>query len=169
MCFLRKQEDFSEFQKMLLAILTVSLCKNGNIGSPAFKARDFIKNQIKGINDAAIEDAIKDPEKFEKLDVKVDPISADKIQNTKLGEWVGNTFKKIEDLSENEIVTEDDDINGYRLPDFAQKLKGLMPYFSIFTEIMRKLRGFGAFNATSASVESEFNDLKLRKLHLDAL
>ena len=162
MCFLRKQEDFHEFEKILISILTVSLCENENVGSSAFKAREFLKKQIKGIKDTEIEDTINDPEKFEKLEIKVEPIAKEKIQNTNIGEWVDNTFKKVKELAENEIVTEEDDVNGYRLPDFAQKLKGLLALFSHFYRNNEEMRRFGTVNATSAAVESEFNDLKHR-------
>ena len=44
-------------------------------------------------------------------------------------------------------------------------VKPLLPWFPIFSEVMRNLCNIGTKDATSAPVESEINDLKNRKFH----
>lgn len=55
-------------------------------------------------------------------------------------------------------------INGFYCIDFAKKFKVLLKYFPLFSEIMPVIFDYGSINATSAAVESEFNDLKNRTL-----
>lgn len=56
------------------------------------------------------------------------------------------------------------DINEFYCIDFSKNFKGLLKYFPLFSEVMPVIFGYGCKNATSAAVESEFNDLKNRLL-----
>lgn len=82
--------------------------------------------------------------------------------NSNLHKWVDTLYKDVHDR----IATEESTIvmNGYHCPKFAKKLKVLLVYFPLFSEVMRGVFGYGSVNATSAAVESEFNDLKNRTL-----
>ena len=166
MSLLRNQDNFDDFQKIAIAILTLALSRNGGKDSFAFKARDFLKEKIRGTVDDVMENVVKDFEKFDKLQEReLDIVGENKMQSTSLGTWVKVAFDKIKEQAENEEFINDeyyDDVNGYCLPSFALKVKSLLLYFPLYTEIMPKIRGYGAVNATSAAVESEFNDLKHR-------
>ena len=163
MCILRNQEDFHDFEEIAIAILTLSLSKNGNEGSLAFNARTFLVRKIRGISNDLIDEVLNNQDKFDTLeehDLSFE--ESEQIEFTTLGEWVQRVYDKVTIEIENEEVNDDDDVNGYQLPAFGQKLKVLLFYFPIFTEIIRKLRGYGTVNATSAASESYFHDLKNR-------
>jgi len=76
--------------------------------------------------------------------------------------WVDTMYNDC--VSQISKLKETYDINGFYCIDFAKKFKVLLKYFPLFSETMRAIFGNGSINATSAAVESEFNDLKNRTL-----
>ena len=87
------------------------------------------------------------------------------MKSTSVGTWVKVTFDKIKEQAENEDFINDEychNVSGYCLPSFAVKVKRLFVYFTLYTEIMPQIRSNGAVNATSATVDTEFNGFKHR-------
>lgn len=78
--------------------------------------------------------------------------------------WATNLHEACALQIKNEPNSTSGNINGFYNPKFARHLKNLLPYFPLFSEIMLLACGRGSRNATSAAVESEFNDLKNRTL-----
>lgn len=163
MCILRNQDTFFEFHEMFVAILKISLLKTGNRDSPAYEAKEFLKSKIKGIVNNDVEKIVHDADHFEALEEVNINFEDDNDISQNIFNYVNSTYNEIAEIARKESVDLDDDINGYMLPDFARRLKKLMPYFPLFSEIMRGIRKFGKINATSAPVESYFNDLKCRQ------
>lgn len=84
------------------------------------------------------------------------------IVETNIHRWVDSMYNDC--VSQISRLKETYDVNGFYCIDFAKKFKVLLKYFPLFSEIMRAIFGYGYINATSAAVESEFNDLKNRTL-----
>lgn len=86
------------------------------------------------------------------------PIDDTYLSATNIWKWADKLYNDCLSSIHNE--TDANDVNGFYCPEFAQKLEALIPYFPLFSEIMRSIYDYGSVNATSAAVESEFNDLK---------
>lgn len=165
MGILRKQESFKNFHELIVAIFTIALFHSMEEGSPAYRAKEFLRTKIKGISDNHLEKIINDAIDNQELE-EVDMCSDDEeesIEFSHIYDYVNNVYNEILENSKNEKCGINDDINGYRLPAFALQLKKFLPYFPIFTEIMRCLKNSGKVNPTSASIESYFNDFKHRQ------
>lgn len=155
---LRQQSTIEGIEKTAKAIFSLALNTNLGPESSSSKARNFLTASIRGILDEneCYDECCDEDNNDDALDENED------IRDTDVFKWT----TKIYEECENEIATDEetDDLNAFYCPAVAKKLKKLLPYFPLFTDVMPGIFGYGHIRPTSAAVESEFNDLKNRIL-----
>lgn len=147
-----------KFTEIATAILMLALNHNGQSGGHVEQSRNFLAGEIRGSSSVEVEDDIHDDEETE--EIPHPEIDGNYMMNSNLHQWVETMYGDILEQIKAEKSTIK--IDGYYCPKFAKKLKALLMYFPLFTEVMRSVFRYGSVNATSAAVESEFNDLKHR-------
>lgn len=158
---LRKQNLFYEFEEIARNILILAVSPYQSPNSLAERARHNLTLHIRGHTDAlSVIDNIPsisiEDESNEDLFNDID------TAETNIHHWVDAMYNDC--VSQTNEVEESYDINGFYCIEFAKAFKSLLKYFPLFSETIRTIFGYGSINATSAAVESEFNDLKNRTL-----
>lgn len=153
------QDSFENLEYIAKAILTLSLSQNQGYGTSADTARSMRTHCIKG---NSVHDFVDVPGTLESCDeIPAESLMDDRyLTTTNIWKWADQLYKDCLLAVQNK--SESDDVNGFYCPEFAKKFRNLLPYFPLFSEVMRGIFGYGSSNATSAAVESEFNDLKHR-------
>jgi len=137
------------------------MCPYQDTNSLTMKARNSLTSLIQGDADAL---SIND----KNLSIPTENKSDQDILNdvdateTNINRWVDSIYNDC--VTQTSTLEETYDINGFYCINFAKKFKVLLKYFPLFSEVMLVIFGYGSTNATSAAVESEFNDLKNRTL-----
>lgn len=167
MAILRRQKTFQfetfEFEEVTRNILILAMSPYQNSNSVTMRARNSLTSLIQGDTDT-LTMSINDQSQSTSTEHENDQDMLNDVDviETNIDRWVDSIYNDC--VSRTNNLEETYDINGFYCVDFAKKFKTLLKYFPLFTEIMPTVFGYGSTNATSAAVESEFNDLKNRTL-----
>lgn len=175
MAVLRRQGSLEALKKVAEHIFLLVLSRSSAIGGLADNARLNLTRLIRGIpnTDLTKTKAAMDTE----ADIGTDDESEDELENRlrskrdellnstedfpkNTWEWTTRIYEACVAKVKNEQFDDSGNVNGFHNAKFAKNLKNLLPYFPLFSEIMRVACGKGSENATSAAVESEINDIK---------
>lgn len=163
MCLFTKITTLKAFKKLVKSALILSYSEtcgkteNGT-NSLAEEARIFITECIKGVesfsdtHDEITEDSLFSEEEFNEDD---DDDGQDTVDS-----WANLFFQEC--TNEAREATIGNDANAYYCPEISRKIKYMLPYFPLYTGVMISIFGYGAINASSSAVESEFHDIKRR-------
>lgn len=151
---LRQSKTFDSFKEISRAILMLALNHKGQPRGLAEKSRNYLVEKMRGSSVDDSENVASDTEDIEEME------GVSEMTNTNLYQWVGALYEDV--LKQADAENSTLDLNGYHCLGFAKKIKNLLIYFPLFTEVMHGVFQYGSFNATSAAVESEFSDLKRR-------
>lgn len=153
---LRKQKTFKGLESHARAIFFIALNSNLTHRNSTDKAGTLLTTSILVL-------PVDDEYDFEDdNDMDSDDDSENDLKFTNIFKWADNLYKQCQEEIDIESAT--DDINGFYCPPAAKKLKTLLPYFPMFSDVMPALFSYGSERPISAAVESEFNDLKNRVL-----
>lgn len=145
---LRQQSTIECIENHATAIFTLAL--NANLGpeNSTAKARNFLTALIRGIAE--------ENERCDGCDTYNDDASSDEdsngnIKDSDVFKWVAQIYE----ACEKEIAAdkETNDLNAFYCPAVVKKLKKLLPYFPMFSDVMPPIFGYGRNRPTSAAVE----------------
>jgi len=155
---MRTQETLKSFTEIATAIIMLALNPYEHSNGLTECARNFLAAKIRGSSFDDVDDDTNVKEKMN--ETSGFEICESDMATSTIQQWVQTLYDDVLKRIEAESCTVA--LNGYYCPSFAKKLKALLPYFPLFSEVMRVVFRYGSINATSTAVESEFNDLKNR-------
>lgn len=160
-----QMQGFDKLKDLIESMLVVALSESiGNTSDGAPVPADIcirsLNNTIQGIVLTENEDNVqKCNDDIENSDEKEDGVDSD------WQTWINEIYSNAENISRKSNTG--NIINGCYNPEFARYLKKrVLPYFPLWTGIMRRFFEESSVIATSASVESEFADLKHRAFNI---
>jgi len=165
-CLLITSSEIDEFREILITLLTTMISETNGLDeanniTPSEKSKNKILNLIKGI--ALYEINVEEIEQNNENNTTESEDDEDEVS-----EGITQFLRAIEEASQNNAKVKGTSLSGYWAPNLVKDLLRICKDFPLWTCLMKTQFSSIYDTPTSASVESDFGELKRKILRYEA-